>query len=190
MLEMIREYGAERLGTSGEGEEIRRLHAEHYVGLGEGAEGGLNGPEQRRILERLEADHDNIRAALRWAREKGRGTGLEAQEAVDIGLRIGGAIRHFWLLRSSYSEGREQLQRLLALSPQPTLSAHSKRVRAKGMAAVGRLAYRQGDYAAACSALEESLALRRDIGDKAGTAWSLTYLAMARLQQIMLSHAE
>jgi tetratricopeptide (TPR) repeat protein len=140
------------------------------------------------LLARLETEHANIRASLRWAREKGGGTGAEAREALDIGLRIGGAVRYFWLLRSYYSQGREELQGLLSLSPpQATLSYYSKGAKAKALAGAGRLAYRQGDYSAARSLLEESLALRREVGDKAGIAWSLTHLAMAQLQQMVVS---
>jgi predicted ATPase/transcriptional regulator with XRE-family HTH domain len=191
MLETIREYALEQLEQRGEVDSIRRLHAEYYLTLSEAAEVGLSGPMQPRLLAQLEIEHANIRASLRWAQEKGVGTDADAREALDIGLRIGGAARHFWLLRGYFREGIEDLQGLLALSPSEiTLSSYSKGAKAKALGGAGRLAYRQGDYAAARSLFSESLALRREIGDKAGIAWSLTHLGMAELQQSVTTKSD
>ena len=69
MLETIREFGLERLSTSGEEAETRRRHAEHWIGVGERATGDLYSAEQAAAAQRLELDHDNYRAALRWLDE-------------------------------------------------------------------------------------------------------------------------
>ena len=83
MLETIHEYARERLEASGEAEETRRLHAEYFLALAEEAEPGLSGADQLACLERLDAEHDNMRAALSWSLERaardgppaGRGAG-------------------------------------------------------------------------------------------------------------------
>ena len=69
MLETIREYGLERLAASGEEEELRRRHADYYLAFAEEAARGIYTPATALWLDRLEADHDNLRAALRWCIE-------------------------------------------------------------------------------------------------------------------------
>ena len=96
----------------GEWEEsaVRRAHADYYLALVEAAEPALTGPEQATWLERLEAEHDNLRAALRWAEEG----------EAEIGLRLAGALCQFWLMRGHLREGQERLARLLGLAGAPT----------------------------------------------------------------------
>ena len=163
MLVTIHQYAAERLEGSGEAEALRRRHAAYYLALAEEAEAELRGPEQGMWLERLEAEHDNLRAALRWAQEIGE---------AETGLRLGGALWRFWYVRGYYSEGREWLAGLLALAraSKPTAT------RAQALNGAGLLAHEQGDYAAARSLYEESLAIRRELGDKRGIAISLNSL--------------
>src|ERR687891_655994 len=79
MLETIREFAAERLEESSQGDELRRRHAEHYVDLAVTAEPHLTGEDQGRWLDRCELEHANIRAALRWAIDAGKAE--RAQEA-------------------------------------------------------------------------------------------------------------
>ena len=107
MLETIREYALERLDERGDGEVVRRRHAGFYVLLAEQAEPALRGPEQVSWLDRLDAELANIRAALTWATESGE---------AEIGLRIGAALWRFWHMRGSLAEGRDRLERLLALN--------------------------------------------------------------------------
>ena len=107
MLETIREYGLECLTASGAEPAVRRDHADYYLALVETAEPELTGPEQAPWLDRLEAEHDNLRVALRWAEESGE---------AEIGLRLVGALGQFWLIRGHLREGREQLTRLLGLA--------------------------------------------------------------------------
>ena len=81
MLETVDEYAREKLEESGEEQEIKRAHAQYFLALAEEAEPELKGPDQLEWLERLEAEHDNFRAALSWSLEGGRpslGCGLGA----------------------------------------------------------------------------------------------------------------
>src|SRR5439155_5660285 len=83
MLETVREYGLERLTASGERQTVQWQHAAYYLALTEQAEPHLKGQGQAVWLARLEREHDNLRAALRWARES---------EEVESGLRLAGAV--------------------------------------------------------------------------------------------------
>ena len=106
MLETIREYGAERLAEHGEAGGDRRRHAAYYLALAEEAGPALAGPEAAAWLARLDAEHDNLRAAL--ALGAGAGDGATA-------LRLAAALGRFWAQRGHLSEGRRWLTEVLAL---------------------------------------------------------------------------
>jgi predicted ATPase/class 3 adenylate cyclase len=163
MLETIREYALECLESSPEAATSRHAHAKHYLALAEAAESQLTGPHQAVWLNRLEIEHDNLRAALQWWGEAGE---------ADTGLRLGGALWRFWIIRGQLSEGRERLTALLALP----WTATAAQARAKALNGLGTIAHEQGDYAAARSWLEESLTIWREIGDKRGVATLLNNL--------------
>jgi predicted ATPase/class 3 adenylate cyclase/Tfp pilus assembly protein PilF len=145
MLETVHEFAREKLRQSAEAEEIRRAHAEYFLTLAEEADPELRGPDQLEWLERLEAEHDNIRAALSWA--------LERNEAV-VALKLGGALSSFWLLRDYHSEGRRWLEEALTIDGRGT-----PEVRAMALAGAGWLAEDQGDLDRAQEACEEGLEL-------------------------------
>jgi tetratricopeptide (TPR) repeat protein len=170
MLETIREYGLECLTASGEEPAVRRGHADYYLALAEAAEPALTGSEQATWLERLEAEHDNLRVALRWAEESGE---------AEIGLRLVGALGQFWLIRGHLREGREQLTRLLGLAGASPRTA----ARAKVLTRAGHLAHNLGDFTAARVLFEESLALWRELGGQQGIATSLNDLGWVVLCQ-------
>ncbi|MFQ5796017.1 MAG: BTAD domain-containing putative transcriptional regulator [Candidatus Bipolaricaulia bacterium] len=180
MLETIREYGLERLEASGktEAEAIRCTHADYYLDLAEAAEpriGWWGGPEQGIWLNWLEVEHDNLRAALAHFEQIGE---------VEAGLRLGGALRSFWFLRGSPSEGRRWLEG--ALKQGGSVSAP---VRAKALLGAGWLAWRQSDYEQATALLEESLALFQELGDKEGIAGSLNRLGLVACSEGDLGRA-
>ena len=85
MLETIREYGLEALATNGEVEATRQAHAAYYLKLAEEAEPELAGSQQVIWLERLEREHDNLRAVMRWSLERG-----EIEHSIEAALRLGG----------------------------------------------------------------------------------------------------
>jgi predicted ATPase/class 3 adenylate cyclase len=145
MLETVHEYAREKLQESGEAEEVKKHHAEYFLALAEEGESGLRGPEAATWLERLEVEHDNLRAALSWA--------LAQEEEVELGLRLAGALWRFWHLRGYYSEGRRWLENALAQD------GRSSAARVKALKAVGWLADDQGDIDRAVAAAEEGLRL-------------------------------
>ena len=151
MLEPVRQYAQEKLEESGKAEELRRLHAEYFLALAEEADPELKGPQQKTWLERLEAEHDNMRAALSWA--------LERAEA-ELALRLGGALWWFRLMRGHVSEGRHWLEEALAMDGRVSPSA-----RALALSGVGLLALHQGDLDRAEEACVEGLELVHEAGD-------------------------
>ena len=135
MLETIREYALERLKASGEEDVLRRQHAAYYLALAEAAEPQIQGAEQAVWLDRLETEHDNLRAALAWSLEA-RGlrqeNGFQAQVShispesstslqppasslSEIGLRLAAALGEFWWPLGHVSEGRRWLNQILDL---------------------------------------------------------------------------
>jgi len=111
MLQTIREYAAERLRESSEADELGRRHAEHFTALAESALPELFGRNATTWLALLEADLENLRAALAFARDSGDS---------ELFLRLAGAIgRRFWSQRGDLREGRDWLEQALAASETP-----------------------------------------------------------------------
>jgi len=165
MLETVREYALERLAASGEEERTRQRHAAYYLALAERAEPELQGPGQLSWLARLEEEHDNLRAALRWALER------EDAEDAETGLRLVGALWLFWHTHGHLSEGRGWLERALSVG-----GASAPVMRAKVLNRVGWIVLFQGEYAAAKRLIEQSVALYRELGEAKGLAASLVNL--------------
>ncbi len=168
MLEPVRQYGQERLEARGEAYAVRRRHAFWYLELAKGAEPWLRGARQEVWLRRLESEHDNLRAALKWA--------LESGEA-ELGLWFGGALGEFWYMRGYLSEGRRWLEAALANSD----DASRAPARTKALARAGWIAWEQGDYERSVSLSEASLALSWKLGDRAGAAAALSNLGWSAL---------
>ena len=167
MLETIREYGLEVLEASGEKEATRRTHASYYLRLAEDAAKEIRGPRQTMWLQRLEREHDNLRAAFQWSLEQGK-----ASQGMEMALRFSSALDRFWEIRGHYSEGRTFLKRVLAGSKGNLTS-----IRAEALNIAADLALLQGDYGEAEELSEESFALSRSLKDRRNIATSLTILA-------------
>ncbi len=153
LLYVVREYalGWLEAGDGGrEAEALRRAHLAYYLGLVEARYLAMYGPEAAPWLARLEREHDNFRAALGWARERGE---------LELGLRLAGTLGPFWDSHGYYSEGRSRVEEWLALPPEPGAVAPETRLRA--LCAAGVLAWRQGDDDRARGAMEECVALAR-----------------------------
>jgi non-specific serine/threonine protein kinase len=168
LLETIRQYGREKLDDSGEVAELGRRHAGFYVVLAEEAERGLSGPEQGRWLTLLEAEHDNLRAALSWSLGEGGD--------VRLGVRVAAALGAFWSTRGYLSEGRRWLEDAVSRS-----GSKADQARAKALNWAGWVAMLQDEYGAARPLIEEGLALYRKLGDKEGIASSLVILGSAAM---------
>jgi predicted ATPase/class 3 adenylate cyclase len=145
MLETVHEFAREKLQESAEAEEIQCTHAQYFLILAEEAYPELKGANQLEWLDRLEAEHDNMRAALSWALER---------EVAEVAIRLGGALWLFWFVRGYHSEGRRWLQEALAIEGRVSPDS-----RAMALAGVGWLAAHQGDLDRAQEACEEGLQL-------------------------------
>ena len=172
MLETIGEFALERLVDSGEETDARRCHAAYFRQLAESAEPELRGPDQQAWRDRLEADLDNLRAALAWGT-----SAAAADEDAEHGLRLAGALWYFWFQRGLPGEGRRWLTRALDRVRTPGAD------RAQALLGAGTLAWRQGDFAAARVHLDESVALWRDTADLRGQAEALHVLGHVEFDQ-------
>src|SRR5215204_3562570 len=139
------EYAREKLEESGKAEEVKQRHAEYFLALAEEANAQLRGPEAAQELERLEAEHDNMRAALTWA--------LQRVEA-ELALGLVGALWWFWSLIGHYGEGRRWLEEAMANGRRGSIE-----LRAMALAGVGARAMDQGDLERAEAASIEGLKL-------------------------------
>jgi predicted ATPase len=168
MLETIREYAVERLEQTGEANSIRRGHAEYFLALAERSALELKGPDQTVWLGRLDAEHDNFRAALTWL-----GAAGEAQ----LKLRLTIALARFWYVRGHFNEARKWLYEVLAA--EEVLAARAERpaaLRVRALTAASALALIQGDYDEATRLSEESLVLARAQRDPERIANALSNL--------------
>ena len=169
LLETVRQYGLERLDDAKESLPVKRQHMDFFLALAEEAEPNLQGAGQGSgqadWLDRLEADHDNLRAALEFAL---------AQKDSHRAVKLAGALWRFWEVRGYLSEGRDALKQALVVGGNVPSSNQ-----AKALDGAGRLAWRQGDIQDAKQFFAESLELWRAAGDQAGEANALHGLARA-----------
>jgi predicted ATPase/DNA-binding SARP family transcriptional activator len=210
MLETIREYGLELLEAEPAlAQQVRQAHAEYYCQLVETAAVELRGSHQARWLAQLEAEIDNLCAALAWATGTNR--------SVEMALRLGGALWRFWYLRGYLDEGQEWLQQIRQLpGNQPAelrlkvahglgnlyyaqhlneearvcfqealllaRQAGDGRAEASEIGSLANIEVRAGNYPEARRLLEEGLELFEALGDRRGAALALSNLAMVFCQ--------
>jgi predicted ATPase len=169
LLETVRQYGREKLERSGEAAGIRRRHAGFLLKLAEEAGLELKGPRQGEQLERLDTEHGNLRAALRWLLEEGE---------VDAAARFAWALWLFWFHRGHQEEGRRWVERVLEKCD--ALPTH---LRAKVLYADGAMSWGLRESSDTIRLLEESRALFREAGDGHGEALALAATGVPTLQQ-------
>ncbi len=165
-LVTLRAYAEERLRADGEWDEARRRHAMYLLDLAELTfqEVGDN-PES--LIARLEAEYDNIRAALVWAWETG---------ATILGLRMVGALRRVWASHAHFLESLGWLERFIARTGTPT-DPEEQATLAEAWTGVLTISHRLDRFERAQEAGEEALALWRELGDKTQIAHAMMNLA-------------
>ncbi len=151
LLDTIRQYAREKLAATDENAAVRQRHLIFFLQLAERAEPELQRPDQAAWLNRLEVEYDNLRTALDWA----------CLTDAEAGLRLGGALRQYWYVRGYWNEGRTWLARILDL---PAAQARTI-ARAQALNSAAYLAHMQGDATSAERLYEESIAIRREVGD-------------------------
>jgi predicted ATPase/DNA-binding SARP family transcriptional activator len=169
MLETIRAYAVEELRRCGEDADIARRHAEHFAGLLERAEPGLSRAQQAQWLQRLDADHANLLAALRWATQSGD---------TDLGLTMAGRMWRYWQLRGHFAEGRRWLADLLARTDDTPTAA-----RVKALIGLAGLAYWEGDLDQAETAYRQAHTAAQDLDE-----WWLQFEALQGLTATIACH--
>ncbi len=172
LLETVRQYARDRLVDSGDAAEARRRHRDWYLALVEGA--SPPGSDQRTMLavawlDRLEREHDNLRAALEWSAGEPDGAAAE--------IRLAAPLWRLWHVRGYFAEGRRWLEHALARSGD--LPPDARRTAMHGAAL---LAWRQSDYGRATALASAALDESRAAGDKIGMADALVHLGLVALR--------
>jgi predicted ATPase/DNA-binding XRE family transcriptional regulator len=181
MLEPVRQYAWEKLEESGEAEETKRRHFAYFLALAEEADltyglltgVRLTGAEGEAWMARLEREHDNLRAALSRAKERGD---------IEAGLRLAGMLSWFWWMRGYFAEGGNWIEDFLESAARGDLGAVDG-ARAKALLGAGMLTFGHGDLLRSIRLLEEGLATYRSLGDQAGTAATVAMLGYVRRAQ-------
>jgi predicted ATPase/transcriptional regulator with XRE-family HTH domain len=164
MLEMIREFAAERLVAGGEEATLCRRHAAWCATLVQTTGERLGGPGERGRLQQIDRELDNLRTAMTWSLG-------ETGDGGEVALEIAGGLSRFWDLRGRFAEGRRWLEAGLARH------GGDDRRRERALAIAGQLAARQGEIGRARTHFEAALPLARALGDRHGEASLLTGLA-------------
>lgn len=177
MLAMIREYTLSRLEREGNDavRALRRRHASYFLFVVEALEPTLRTARMRDAMVQIQADHDNLRAALAWS---------IAEEEGEIAIRLCAALWRFWQAAGHLTEGRRWIDEALACAASP--EAH----RVRALCGAGTLARLHGDLPAARSYLAEAEAVTRRTGDGATLAEALTNLGIISLTRREFDAAE
>jgi len=170
ILETVSHYARDRLRESGGEEHAQRRHLAHLVGLATELE-RLPMAADQPSLRRLDAERDNVRAAL----SRCIAPGSDATS----GLRLAGALSWFWLVRGNVAEGRGWYSALLAAAPADLDPA----TRVTALRGLGRIAWEQDDYAAARAVCLEGLAICKELGNRAVEAQLLSGLGAIAVDQ-------
>jgi tetratricopeptide (TPR) repeat protein len=166
MLQTIREFCVEQLDALDESDALRERHAAYFLAVAEegGGEIELHGARQDLWLDRLEEEHDNLRAALDWSLLRQPG---------EIPLRFASALGAFWQHHGYYDEGVRLLEACLAAG-----RGAREALRADALNHIGAILTRQSEFERARPHLESGLAIGRTLGDRAKIARALKSLGL------------
>jgi predicted ATPase/class 3 adenylate cyclase/DNA-binding XRE family transcriptional regulator len=184
MLQVLREFGLERLSDAQELDTTRTAHALYFLAKAEEAEPYLQGDESSRWFTKLEQEHENLRAALNWLLEQARFRvdGEEDRRWAELAMRLSGALYWFWNIHGHFREGRSFLERALAVR-----EGVAAPVQIKVLYAATVLAITQDDLERAEQLCRESLSLSQELGDpvdRVTVLWQLGFVAWARCQYV------
>ncbi len=168
MLETIREFAVERLEESGELEQIRRRHVAFFLALAERERSGFRDQSPAQ-LERLDAEHDNFRASLHFARELGEPR---------LELLLASELLDFWEVRSHLREGLERIREALDRDPEAPAEIRGRALRRGTM-----LAIKQGDFDTARVMVEEKRQLHAAADDEKGVGDALQLLGIIAAEE-------
>ncbi len=176
LMETIRQYAQDRLRESSHEAECRSGHLAAFVAFAEEAYPELRGPDQRTWLDRLEAEHDNFRAALTWS----------VSANAEVGLRLAATLARFWAFHSHLAEARTWLTRLLDAVPSTSRTIH----RVKALSMAGYMAMVQRDHAVAEAFCEQAIILARELNDLPQLAVVANNLSYVLIEQARFAEAE
>jgi non-specific serine/threonine protein kinase len=181
MLETVRQYGRERLQAASEADAVHLRHAAYFLEFGEQLE-----PEQVlpighavptvELLDQLEREQDNFRAALRWF--------IELQDG-EPALAVVGFAFALWFWRGSLDECKAWLQEILELPP----ARADPEFRRRALPIVAHMASKHAEYEVALEAFRELLAAQRTAGDQHEAAYTLVKIADVHHLQCAYSQA-
>jgi non-specific serine/threonine protein kinase len=180
MLETVREFGLEQLDAVGETDEIRRRQGAYYVAMAVRTHPVMSGSyDDRRWLDLLEAEDDNLWSVLSWSLESGE---------IEVGLRLANRMFLYWYMRTRrLTEARAWLDRGLE---QDRLGGASDGVLAPALICASALAHLQDDVGRAQTMAEDALAIFERIGPPRDVAWAHYILAIPVYMQGDCSRAE
>ncbi|HEX2038489.1 MAG TPA: LuxR C-terminal-related transcriptional regulator [Acidimicrobiales bacterium] len=161
MLETIADYARHRLADAGEAEEARERHLAWCISFAQRARAGLEGPDQVDWLARVDAELDNLRAALDWN--------------PSAATRVVGDLLAYWFARSEVAVGRDRLEAVLC-----DRHGDDRVERVEALTALCLVAYRAGDMVAAARHGDEAVALGRRLGDRRALGRALHFRAWVR----------
>jgi predicted ATPase/DNA-binding SARP family transcriptional activator len=177
MFEMIREYARDSLTSAGEAYATQSRHYTFFAHFAEAAQSALQSVEAERWVAQIEHDHDNLRAALRWAIARDR----TPESEPGASLRLVGGLWLFWYKNGYTHEGEDWINQALAANAQRTeeLSPALQRHRARAYSGLGTMAWIKGDYEQAGSSHRRALEIYRGLDDKRGIAMTINNLSNA-----------
>jgi len=179
MLETMRQYAHEKLVDAGESDALREGHLDYFLQFAESAAPHLIRPEQLEWLAQLNADYENLRAALEWAL---------SEETAELSLRLCAALGKFWHIRSYWLEGSKWLKSALS-KPAPDSSAAEKAARVKALYQDAELADELGDRERLKNSAELSLALAQEGTDQLDIAIARSFVGFALYRRDDYEHA-